>query len=448
MIGQERAEEILEQALRDARGDQAEALLVGYRRGLTRFAGNRIHQNMAEKNTTLTVRVVIAGRLGVASTNRLERRQVREVAYQAATMARLQGEDREFHSLPAPRDIPAITTFVPATAEATPRHRARGVAEAVEVARTCGFDAAGACSTMVEEVGVANSLGVRAYGTATLAFFHVVVMSREGASGYARAVSRDIREIDPQALAEKAAGKCRASAGAIELPPGEYEAVLEPPAVAQLVEFLGYLGGGALALQEGRSFMAGRLGRRVTGEEISMWDDGLDPRGLAFPFDFEGVPKERVMIIERGIARGVVYDSYTAGREGKASTGHALPPPNRYGPMPTHLFLGTGKASLEEMIRSTRRGLLVSRFHYVNPVHPLKTIITGMTRDGTFLVENGEIACPVRNLRFTQSILEALGGVEMIGREASQQGSDGTSTVVPPLKLKTFRFSGVTPVLR
>jgi predicted Zn-dependent protease len=210
-----------------------------------------------------------------------------------------------------------------------------------------------------------------------------------------------------------------------------------------MVNYMSYLGFSAQALQEGRSFM--RLGEQLVGPEITIWDDARDPSGIPVPFDFEGVPKQRLEIITQGVARAVAYDSYTAGREpGRVSTGHALPAPNSFGPVPHNLFLAPGSTPRRELGRSIQRGLWVTRFHYVNPVHPLKAILTGMTRDGTFLIENGEITRPVKDLRFTQSILEALSGVAAIGRETRLSGGFFGGVRVPALHLRRFRFTSAT----
>jgi predicted Zn-dependent protease len=210
---------------------------------------------------------------------------------------------------------------------------------------------------------------------------------------------------------------------------------------------MSWTGFSAVALQEGRSFMAGKIGQPIVDPRVSIWDDGLSPDGVPLPFDFEGVPKQRVDLVQNGVARGVVYDSYTAGKEeGKASTGHALPAPNTFGPMPLNLFFGRGDATLDEMIRSTERGIYVTRFHYTRPVDPMRVVITGMTRDGTFLIENGEIAYPVKNLRFTQSYLEALNHLDSIGRDTRLlTGMGGIACDrMPALKAHQFRFTGAT----
>jgi predicted Zn-dependent protease len=210
---------------------------------------------------------------------------------------------------------------------------------------------------------------------------------------------------------------------------------------------MSYTGFNAVAVQEGRSFMVGRIDEQIVDPRISIWDDGQSLEGIPWPFDFEGVPKQRVDLIQEGVARGVVYDSYRAGKEeGKHSTGHALPAPNSFGPMPLNVFFAPGESSLADMLRSTERGIYVTRFHYTRPVEPKQVVITGMTRDGTFLVENGELAYPVKNLRFTQSYLEALNHVDRIGAEPRMLAGLGGlgRDSVPALKLSKFRFTGAT----
>jgi predicted Zn-dependent protease len=267
-------------------------------------------------------------------------------------------------------------------------------------------------------------------------------------AGYASALALDVDDLDFEAIGREAVEKCLHSQNPRGLEPGEYTVILEPYAVEDFLLMMAYTGFGAVAMQEGRSFMAGKLGEKIVDPRVSIWDDGLSPDGIPWPFDFEGVPKQRVDLIESGVARGVVYDSYRAGKEeGKASTGHALPAPNSFGPFPANAFFAPGDATLEEMIASTERGIYVTRFHYTRPVEPTKVVITGMTRDGTFLIENGEIAYPVKNLRFTQSYLEALNEVAMIGTEPrllAGMALEISRNSVPALKLNKFAFTGAT----
>jgi len=310
-----------------------------------------------------------------------------------------------------------------------------------------GFRAAGYVSTGVNEVAVANSRGIWAYHAGTVAEAQAVAMGGAG-SGYADRLDRDVARLDVEAVAREAVETARRAQGPRDLPAGTYEVVLAPYAVADIVEFLGSQLTG-LAVEEGRSFVGGKLGTRVTGEAITLVEDPLDPDGLPRPFDFEGVPSSRLALIERGVARHVVYDSQTAARNGARNTGHALPTTTAV-PLPMHLRLEPGTRSREAILAGVTRGVLVTRFWYTRWVHPLRTIVTGMTRDGTFLIERGEIAYPVRNLRFTQSYHEALGGLLATENRLKLQkldlwDFDAGSTRVPAVHLAEFRFTGATP---
>ncbi len=237
--------------------------------------------------------------------------------------------------------------------------------------------------------------------------------------------------------------KAQRSRNPIDFPIGEYPVVLDAYATADMLQNLVFMGLTATAVQEERSFMNGQFGKQLVNSHVTMFDDGHDPAGSPRAFDYEGVPKQRVVMFDHGIANAVVYDSFTAFREGKPNTGHALPAPNPWGPMPLHTMMVAGDASLEELIRGIDRGIYVTRFHYTNTVHPVKTLFTGMTRDGTFLIEHGELNSPVKNFRFTQSILDALRDVQAIGRERIQC-SDYLPVVAPALRIGSFHFTGVT----
>jgi len=445
MLGKKHVRTLLEGALVACKeADQAEVLLTTSDEALTRFANNTIHQNVAERNSSLHVRVVMGKRIGVATANSLEAQAVRAAAESACTIARFSEENPDFVSLPSAGSAPAAPhAFSESTAKISPEQRANAVRTVIQRAERDKLTAAGAYSTSRDEVAIGNSLGVFAYQPSTSAEATVVTMG-ESSSGYADRAATDATEIDCEALADEACGRAMRSAMPRDLEPGEYEALLEPYAVAELLDYLAYVGFGAMALQEGRSFMAEKLGQPVTGQAITIYDDGLDPRCFPMPFDFEGVPRQRVDLIAGGVARGVVYDSYTAGRQGVANTGHALPAPNPMGPMPGHLHLGPGDKSMDQLLRSIDRGLWVTRFHYVNVVQPLETIITGMTRDGAWWVEGGEVRYPVKNLRFSQNVLQALGTVQGIGREVKLQRGWFGGSRVPALKLGPFTFTGKT----
>jgi len=436
MLGETRCLQLVDAALKACDCDQAEVIVWAQETALTRFAESAIHQNVAEANAMVSVRAVLGKRTGVARGNQLNPDDVRGVARRALELARVAAEDPKFVSLPAPEPYPKVQTYSEATAASTPESRAEAIRGIAAIAAKHACRVSGAYAADKSEIAIGNSLGIRAYAPTTDASL-ITVVADDDSSGYAEWRGTDLAQLDAEHLAEIAARKCADGRGAEAIAPGDYTVILEPLAVGDMLFMLAYMGMGAMAFQEGRSFMSGRIGEKLAGENITIWDDATDPRQRAIPFDWEGVAKRRVTIIENGIARGPVYDSYTAHKEGRKSTGHAFPAPNTFGPAPTHIFLGDGDASVEQMVASTERGLLVTRFHYTNIVHEKQTIFTGMTRDGTFLIENGRIARPVKNLRFTQSILSALSDVQMIGKG----GQLTEYAYAPALKIERFAFT-------
>lgn len=443
MIDEGKALELLETALSLSRADQAEVVIFSADSALTRFSNNRIHQNVAESTIRVSVRSIKDKRAGYSSTNKIDRGSIEDIMKRSLEIAKRRPPDPDFVSLPGRYTYPTGVAYCEETAAATPEDRAKAVAEIADIASGAGLSAAGAYSTSGNLIAIGNTLGVRAVTRLTDASLKVVVMGKDS-SGYASALSKRVSDIDAGKVASIAVEKALRGARPIDLEPGRYHVVLAPEAVADMVASLAYAGFSALAVQEGRSFMAGKFGQRIADERISIWDDALDPRTIGMPFDFEGVPKRKVKFIDKGVAAGVVYDSYTAGREGKSSTGHALPAPNPYGPLPTNLFMAVGDKPASEMIAALDRGIFVTRFHYTNLEDPLKTVLTGMTRDGTFLIEGGELEAGIKNLRFTQSILEALQRVEDVSAENELVDSMLGPALVPYLEIREFNFTGAT----
>lgn len=427
----------------DEGATEAEALVLGTVSQLTRFANSEIHQNVAETNVTVNLRFVDGRRVGVASTNRLDDESLRRLAGSAARIARLQPPLEDFAGLPGPGPHRLVSgTAATATARSTPEERAAAARTVIAQADAVGVLAYGSFSTALERVAVANSRGIAVAEERTFAQLITVAMGPDGEAGYAEACAVDVTTLDGEALGREAAEKACLCRGAVAIEPGDYPVVLEAYAVVDLLDMLGYVGFSALALQEGRSFF--EAGRRVGSELVTIVDDAADPAGAPASFDYEGVGKERVALVERGVCREVVYDAQTAARADRHSTGHGLPAPNPWGPLPLNMFLGAGQATREELIGGLDRGLLVTRFHYTNPVHPKLAIVTGMTRDGVFLVEGGRIVGAVRNLRFTQSYLEALAGVEAVGAERRLLRGGLGAVVVPAVRVAAFTFTGAT----
>lgn len=419
-------------ALEYSKADQTEVSVASGRWGLTRFANSTIHQNMASEDVAMGVRAVFGKKVATASSNVLTEKGIRALVDKVVEMARLQDENPDFVSLPGPTEQPRFAeAYSSETAGSTPEQRAEMVAKLVAECDKVDATAAGSCFVRVYERAVVNSLGVSTYFKGTAASLTTVVTGQDGGFGYASRTASNIRDIDAAEVGAEAAKLAWESRNPMDLEPGEYEAVLTPYATASLIGMLGWAGVHALPYQEGRSFMTGKLGQKVVGDSINIWDDALDSRILVSAYDAEGVAKQRVDVIRNGVASGILYNSYTAHREGKKSTGHASG---------HNLIMAPGTATLDEMIASTKRGVLVTRFHYTNMAHLMTVTMTGMTRDGTFLIENGKIVGPVKNLRIQQSVIEALNNVDMIGRDLMLE----ENALVPALKISKFRFQSAT----
>ncbi|MEX2275891.1 MAG: TldD/PmbA family protein [Actinomycetota bacterium] len=444
LIGEEAFAAVAAAALELEGADGVEVLFMHEWAGNTRFASSQIHQSTAREDTSLRVRVIRDGRIGVASTNDFSSTGAGSAGRSALEMTGVVSPDPSFPGLAPPADIPAATGFDEATAATSPAQRAAAVAEVIA---SCGdrMHAAGAYETTAMELGIANTQGQRCWAPITQAQLNAVITGPDGGNGFAESITPRVEDVDPGALGAAAASKAVASTNPRPIEPGTYEVVLEPAASSTLLEFLAYLGLGGKGLLEGESCLAGRQGQRVADESITIFDDATDPHTVGPPFDFEGVPKRRVDLIRDGMFVDGVYDLRTAKQANTTSTGHGLPAPNPDGPFPLNLFLEPGTASVDEMIAATGRGLLVTRFHYTNVVHPIESTITGMTRDGTFLIEDGKIVGPVHNLRFTQSVLGALSDVSMVGRDTALASEFFfAASCVPALKIDRFTFSSTS----
>ncbi|MGH2996274.1 MAG: TldD/PmbA family protein, partial [Gaiellaceae bacterium] len=366
------------------------------------------------------LRVVRGGRTGWAATNRLSDEGLAELARRAGEAASSAPVDPDFAGLAGPAPLPEVEGYDEETAVLDAGEQARRARAAIEAVG--GLDVYGFFTSAVTELAVASATGLRADQRMTDATV-LVLVAGEGESGYAEATSWAAASIDPAAVAEEAAAKAARTRGAEELEPGRYRAVLEPYALAELMDYFAWDSFNGLGLLEERSYLTGRLGERVFDERVSIADDPLDPRGLPKAFDFEGTPKRRIELIEQGVARGVVWDRTTATRAGNghATTGHAPQVPlRRYGPAPTALSVAPGQAeSLDELVELAGDGVYVTRLHYLSVVNPRDGVITGMTRDGTFRIREGKLAEPLVNLRFTASVPQLLADVPGLSRDVT-----------------------------
>ena len=427
---------------------QADQTEIVYRRrdeSLTRFANNHIHQNVTETNHEILVRSISGSRCGTAISNATHPDNLRNLARVALDLAKQQPENPDFKGLPGPSPISSTTCFDPAVANCSPAERAKGVGVICRKAGEAGYTAAGSMTTGAMRLGVANSKGVFTECETTLVDGSTVVMSPTS-SGWAQASGWKLGSVAWDELADEAVRKTRIGENPVDGQPGEFTVILDPYATSDLLGMMAGDGMSAQAYQEERSWLNGRLGKQVLSPMITIVDDGLDPAGIPMPFDVEGQPRQHVTIVEDGVCRNIVYDSYTAGRQpGAVSTGHAMEQAasERIGPLPMNLFLRPGTSNVDEMIASTKDGLYITRFWYTRPVHPRDVVVTGMTRDGTYIVRNGEIAGAVKSLRFTQSYVNALAGTMALGKTCKTLWAGGTCNV-PAIKLERFNFTSST----
>jgi len=435
-------ERLAARALKLSDADETEVEIDAHTDALTRFANNTIHQNVAEQTLSLSVRAVVDGRTARASTNKTDDDSLRRAVAAAVSLARNEPENPDLLAMPRKQKYQKVARFYPATAAATPEDRARAVTRVCKMAEKKKQTAAGIFSTGSSQSLLANSCGLSARYGQTRAEFSVTMLDADS-SGWAKSNSPDVRSLDPLALAESASRKAADSRQPRELAPGRYTAILEPSAVLDLVGFLFYDFAGTAVLDK-RSCFTGRIDKKLFGDNITLWDDAFHPLQSGAPWDGEGMPRQKVLLVDRGVPINLVYARATAKKTKAKPTGHGFSLPNEYGEAPMNLVFAGGDKSVDEMVRSTERGVLVTRLWYIREVDPYEKILTGMTRDGTFLVENGRIAGGIRNFRFNQSVIEMLSSVEMLGPAVRAAGEESFEMVVPAMKVRDFHFSEVT----
>ncbi len=446
MIEEKEARKISDAILKRCKSDQAEVTIQFNDSALTRFANNIIHQNVAERDAQVTLRYLIGKQIGAASTNRVDEAGLDGLVERARQNAKASPEDPYYPGLPEPKTYQRVACWDEVTALYSAEKRARAVGEVCRLAVEKRLNASGAFSTGSNELVVANTNGVFAYHPRTSADFQTVVMS-DDSSGRAQGSTWKVGELNIETLGGEAITTAVRGHNPVKIDPGDYTIVAEHYVTEDILSSLNFSGMGAQAVQEGRSWMNERIGTQVMSPLVSVWDDGLDIHGSPLPFDFEGVPKQRVDVVKQGVVIGPVYDRYTGAKMGMPSTGHALPINSRgFGPLATNLFMAPGETSIEDMIATTDKGLYINRFWYTRLVHPRDCIITGMTRDGVFMIERGKVTYPVKNLRYTMSYVKALANVEAVGRPAQLLVSEfmSLSNNVPALKIRGFTFTGST----
>ena len=445
MIGEARLLSALMALVKRTRADGVSVCAHARARRVFRFADHAIHQALVQDSVNVVLKVIRDGRIGVASTDTLDAHRLARCARAAADIAKHSPAHAELPELPRQQRIRSRTDYMAATARATAASCVQRLRQLFHLCQGLGVNLAGSLATGEDEFAVANSSGVACYAASTVSGAKLVTRYR-ALSGYASAVHPNIDRLNLEALLKRSLRQSLRQEEAVTPPLGAYEVILEPDAVAELVTWLGDTAFGAKAIEERTSCFAGRMGERIFAPSVTIYDDGNDRATLRLPFDFEGTPKRRVVLIDRGQAAGIVYDTTYGLRFNQSSSGHAMPPDEVDGPLPLHLAMAPGSTSIEQMIRSCERGLLIPRFHYVNGLlNPREALMTGLTREGACLIERGKLTRPVTTLRFTQSLLEAFSHVRGVSKERrliADPSQELGCAVMPALHLAKFRFTG------
>ncbi|MBD3169868.1 MAG: hypothetical protein GF307_10330 [candidate division Zixibacteria bacterium] len=443
MLHRSQVEKILDGMIDGFNSDAGELILLEEEFNLSRFAESAIQQNVSRYNRQMMVRAVKGQKVGVAVSNQLDTDGILKAIRAAEEIAGNQKPDPKFPELEKYKTVEGSKdAYHGSTAAYEPGDRAAAIERCVDRAGDRNLECSGAYQTNVKTTAIASTKGTRQFFTETEGWLNLSLSGPGKVSGWAQKYSRDVRDIDAGDVAEDAIEKASQSSQKTELPPGDYTVILSPAAVADMILFLAFLGFGAKTMVTGRSFMSGKFGEKIASDKITITEDPYHPRINYMPFDYEGVPKKKVALVENGVAKGVVYNRYYAVQMDTESTGHALQPNNSYGPYPKSMVMDAGGTTVQEMIKSTRRGIYITHWWYINFLNPMKTMVTGTSQDGTLLIENGEVTSGVEDMRMGQSILEALSNVEAVSKEQELCPKFGTLMLMPTLKINNFTFIG------
>jgi len=457
MLTKEQAATIFARIEKHSTADEVEVFFYGGKSALTRFANNTIHQNVAEENYGISVRTAFGQRTARATTNKLDDDSLRRTVQASENLAKVQHPDPDLLPMASAGNAgegARATRYFAETAAITPEERAERVKKIVSIAEGHGLTTAGIFSSAESIEGIFNSRGLSQWHSQTSSDISITMLAADS-SGWQKANSPNVADLDATELAEIAARKAIESRNPREIPPGKYTVILEPAAVLDLVGFM-FFDFGGLAMLDQRSFLNNRVGTQLFGKNINIWDDVAHPLQSGAPFDGEGVQRQKVQLVENGVIKRLVYARASAEKMKQSeeknrvgpieATGHGFPLPNEMGEAPVNIVFGAASKppTVEQMIAATDRGLLVTRLWYIREVDPYEKILTGMTRDGTFLVESGKICGGVLNFRFNQSLIHMLSNVEAMGTPVRSSGEESFDMVVPAMKVKDFNFTEVT----
>jgi predicted Zn-dependent protease len=447
-------EQIMKRALALSPTEECELLASEATENLTRFGSNAITQNVSRRSRSLRIHLKQGLREGVTEVSAFDEKSLAAGFAKAKTILELSKPNEKLLPFVSEKQTYAkVNAWREGVAEHSPEERARRVLAAIERCKKENLEASGVFEANDTLTGIASSKGILATFPATTSTFSLTATTKSGdAEGWAEEEREEPREIGIDSVIEKAVRGAKLGARPRPHAPGRATVVLEPAAVAEILLFYSWLGCGAQRYLEGRSYCSGKLGQKFFSDKLTIRDDATDARAPGMPFDYEGVATRSVTLVDRGVAKDLVWDRPSAklaesqGLPGKTTTGHALPQPNSQGPMARHLIMdGDAKATQDDLVRGMKEGFLVTKLHYCNVVNPMDLSITGMTRSGIWKVENGEVAHPVKNFRFTISLLEVFSKIEALGRPERATGAlFGGRFVVPPVRVADFNMTSST----
>ncbi len=437
--------DVLDRALRAADADEADAAFVSVDHNITRFANSQIIQNMDEESASLTLRVILNGAMGVATTTGFDDDEIARTAELAREAARHSQPVVGFKGLvECGSEASAFESGGSASALHTPMDKARALRAMFD--RHADVLFAGAYASGVASVAAGNTHGVRRYAQMTDADATVIAITGKN-SGYATRRARSASDVNLADLGNEATLKATLAADRVgDLAPGAYDVILEPPCLAEVFDWMNMIAFTGQSFEDGSSFFVGNLGKRVLGENFTLHDDAIDPEFLPFPFDIEGSPKRVVPLVERGVIRTPVLDKAWADRLGLEPTASAWHLGSPEHGAAFHLSMAGGDTTREEMISSTEHGIWITRFNYVNGLlEPKTALMTGTTRDGTFLIRDGKVVARLPNLRWTQSMVEAFSNIEALSKERRIVGTWYNmfgGTLAPTVKIRGWNITG------
>ncbi len=439
ILNKEEAQALLKKVLSFSKADECEVNLSGSDGGNIRYARNAVSTSGGVSQQSLVVSSAFGKKLGVATINEFDDASLRKVVQRAEELAQLAPENPEFMPFLGPQNYAESKTFVQSTANINPKQRADAVAESLQIAKSSNLTAAGFYENTAGFSAMMNSKGLFAYNTATNVNFNVTLRTPNGkGSGYASKGYNDVNQLNVAAISKTAAQKAAGSAAAKAIEPGKYTVILEPAAAIVLLENL-FFNFDARSADEGRSYISlpggkTKLGQKLVDERVTIYSDPQNPDLPTNTWSGDGRPQEKVAWIEKGVIKNLFYSRYWAQKQGVKAV-----------PQPDGVVMEGGTSSLQDLIKSTEKGILVTRLWYIRSVDPQTLLLTGLTRDGTFYIENGQIKFPIKNFRFNESPVIMLNNLEALGKpERTVSGESGIHAMIPPLKIRDFTFSSLS----